>query len=62
MTGTSGYRDDMASSAVRRGAATIVMDGAGKARGGRAQNRVVMAMAVMFGIYAVLGGRLVHLA
>ncbi|MFC5585627.1 peptidoglycan D,D-transpeptidase FtsI family protein [Nitratireductor kimnyeongensis] len=57
-----GYADDLASSAVRRGAATIVMDGTGKSRGGRAQNRVVMAMAVMFGIYAALSGRLVHLA
>ncbi|WP_292900220.1 MULTISPECIES: peptidoglycan D,D-transpeptidase FtsI family protein [unclassified Nitratireductor] len=59
---SSGYADDLASSAVRRGAATIVMDGTAKSRGGRAQNRVVMAMAVMFGIYAALGGRLVHLA
>lgn len=62
MMSSSGYADDLASSAVRRGAATIVMDGTGKSRGGRAQNRVVMAMAVMFGIYAALGGRLVHLA
>ncbi|WP_048648180.1 peptidoglycan D,D-transpeptidase FtsI family protein [Nitratireductor soli] len=38
------------------------MDGARKARGGRAQNRVVMAMAVIFGIYAAIGGRLVMLA
>ncbi|MBN7757410.1 penicillin-binding protein 2 [Nitratireductor aquimarinus] len=62
MTGASEYTHDTDTSAVRRGAATIVMDGAGKARGGRAQNRVVMAMAVIFGIYAALGGRLVHLA
>ncbi|MCR4266055.1 penicillin-binding protein 2 [Nitratireductor sp. ZSWI3] len=48
--------------AVRTGAATIVMDGARKARGGRAQNRVIMAMAVVFGVYAAIGGRLVQLA
>nr|WP_240532748.1 penicillin-binding protein 2 [Nitratireductor indicus] len=38
------------------------MDGAGKARGGRAQNRVIMAMALIFSIYGAIGGRLVYLA
>lgn len=62
MSEASGYFDETGSCAVRTGAATIVMDGARKARGGRAQNRVVMAMAVIFGIYAAIGGRLVMLA
>lgn len=40
---------------------SIVVDGARKATGGRAKNRVVMTMAVFFGIYATIGGRLVYL-
>lgn len=62
MTTASHYVDNAASSPVRRGAATIIMDGARKARGGRGQSRVIMAMAVVFAIYAAIGGRLVHLA
>ncbi|EKF20798.1 peptidoglycan D,D-transpeptidase FtsI family protein [Nitratireductor pacificus] len=62
MSEAGGYVDGLDDAAVRAGAATIVMDGARKARGGRAQNRVVMAMAVLFGIYAAIGGRLVMLA
>ncbi|MGB3389150.1 MAG: penicillin-binding protein 2 [Pseudaminobacter sp.] len=41
--------------------ASIVVDGARKANGGRARNRVVMTMAVFFGIYATIAGRLVYL-
>lgn len=41
--------------------AAIVMDGARKRVGGHARSRIVMAMAVFFGLYAVIGGRLVHL-
>jgi cell division protein FtsI (penicillin-binding protein 3) len=41
--------------------ASIVVDGARKATGGRARNRVVMTMAVFFGIYATIAGRLVYL-
>ncbi|EKF43400.1 penicillin-binding protein, transpeptidase [Nitratireductor indicus C115] len=55
-------QEELGGSAVRPGAATIVMDGAGKARGGRAQNRVIMAMALIFSIYGAIGGRLVYLA
>ncbi|RUM99793.1 penicillin-binding protein 2 [Pseudaminobacter arsenicus] len=40
---------------------SIVVDGARKAIGGRAKNRVVMTMAVFFGIYATIAGRLVYL-
>ena len=40
---------------------SIVVEGARKATGGRARNRVVMTMAVFFGIYATIGGRLVYL-
>lgn len=40
---------------------SIVVDGARKASGGRKRTRVVMTMAVFFGIYATIAGRLVHL-
>ncbi|MCT7375007.1 penicillin-binding protein 2 [Chelativorans sp. EGI FJ00035] len=43
------------------GEGAIVVEGARKAIGGRSRNRVVMAMAVLFGIYAAIGARLVHL-
>lgn len=39
----------------------IVVDGRRRATGGRARNRVLMTMAVFFGIYASVGGRLVYL-
>ncbi|WEX11345.1 penicillin-binding protein 2 [Chelativorans sp. AA-79] len=39
----------------------IVVEGRRKATGGRAQSRIVMAMAVLFGIYGAIGARLVHL-
>jgi cell division protein FtsI (penicillin-binding protein 3) len=39
----------------------IVMDGARKSTGGRGRTRVLMTMAVFFGIYSVIGGRLVYL-
>lgn len=39
----------------------IVVEGARKATGGRPKNRVLMTMAVFFGIYAVIAGRLVYL-
>lgn len=42
-------------------AASIVVDGARKATGGRARNRVVMTMAVFFSLYGAIGGRLVYL-
>jgi cell division protein FtsI (penicillin-binding protein 3) len=42
-------------------AGSIVVQGARKATGGKARNRVVMTMAVFFGIYATIGGRLVYL-
>jgi cell division protein FtsI (penicillin-binding protein 3) len=41
-------------------AGSIVVEGARKATGGKAKNRVVMTMAVFFGIYAVIAGRLVY--
>jgi cell division protein FtsI (penicillin-binding protein 3) len=41
--------------------ASIVVDGARKSTGGRTKNRVVMTMAVFFGIYATIAGRLVYL-
>jgi cell division protein FtsI (penicillin-binding protein 3) len=41
--------------------ASIVVDGARKSTGGRAKTRVVMTMAVFFGIYATIAGRLVYL-
>ena len=40
---------------------SIVLDSARKATGGRARTRVMMTMAVFFGIYATIGGRLVYL-
>lgn len=51
---------------LRRGASnpetgSIVVDGARKATGGKAKTRVVMTMAVFFGIYATIAGRLVYL-
>ncbi|PSJ63669.1 peptidoglycan D,D-transpeptidase FtsI family protein [Pseudaminobacter soli (ex Li et al. 2025)] len=41
--------------------ASIVVDGARKATGGRTKNRVVMTMTVFFGIYATITGRLIYL-
>ena len=41
--------------------AGIVVDGARKATGGKARNRVVMTMAVFLSIYCVIAGRLVYL-
>ena len=41
--------------------ASIVVDGTRKATGGRAKNRVLMTMAVFFGIYSIIGGRLIYL-
>jgi cell division protein FtsI (penicillin-binding protein 3) len=40
---------------------SLVVDGARKATGGKARTRVLMTMAVFFGIYAVITGRLVYL-
>ena len=40
---------------------SIVVEGARKATGGRAKNRVLMTMAAFFGIYSIIGGRLVYL-
>lgn len=42
-------------------AAAIVVDGAGKATGGRARTRVLMTMAVFFSLYGAIAGRLVYL-
>ncbi|HEY4191773.1 MAG TPA: penicillin-binding protein 2, partial [Mesorhizobium sp.] len=42
-------------------AGSIVVDGARKATGGKAKTRVVMTMAVFFGIYTMIAGRLVYL-
>ncbi|MFH1796698.1 MAG: penicillin-binding protein 2 [Pseudomonadota bacterium] len=39
----------------------IVVDSRRKASGGRTRNRVVMTMAIFFGIYGVIAGRLVYL-
>lgn len=39
----------------------IVVDGAGKASGGRTRNRIMMTMAVFLSIYAAIAGRLVYL-
>ncbi|WP_265518127.1 peptidoglycan D,D-transpeptidase FtsI family protein [Nitratireductor luteus] len=47
--------------AVGAGNSGIVVEGSRKAVGGRGQSRVFMAMAVLFGIYAAIGGRLVQL-
>jgi len=43
----------------KAGQAAIVVDGARK--GGRARSRIFMTMAVFFGMYAAIGGRLVYL-
>ena len=43
------------------GDTSIVVDSARKANGGRTRTRVVMTMAVFFGIYATIAGRLVYL-
>jgi cell division protein FtsI (penicillin-binding protein 3) len=40
---------------------TIVVDAKRKATGGRTRTRVMMTMAIFFGIYGVIGGRLVYL-
>ena len=40
---------------------SIVVDGARKATGGKAKNRVLMTMAVFFSIYVTIAGRLVYL-
>ncbi len=40
---------------------SIVVEGARKATGGKQKNRVLMTMAVFFGIYATIAGRLVYL-
>jgi cell division protein FtsI (penicillin-binding protein 3) len=40
--------------------ASIVVDSARKATGGRGRNRVLMTMAAFFAIYAAIGGRLVY--
>lgn len=42
-------------------AGSIVVEGARKATGGKQKNRVLMTMAVFFGLYAAIGGRLVYL-
>lgn len=42
-------------------AGSIVVEGARKATGGKQKNRVVMTMAVFFGLYAAIAGRLVYL-
>ncbi len=42
------------------GAGSIVVDSARKATGGKTRTRVAMTMAVFFGIYAVIAGRLVY--
>ncbi|MGB3900039.1 MAG: penicillin-binding protein 2 [Mesorhizobium sp.] len=42
-------------------AGSIIVDGARKATGGKARNRVLMTMAVFFSIYATIAGRLVYL-
>ena len=41
-------------------AGSIVVEGARKATGGKAKNRVVMTMVVFFGIYATIAGRLIY--
>jgi cell division protein FtsI (penicillin-binding protein 3) len=47
--------------AAEKAESSIVVDGARKATGGRAKNRVLMTMAVFFGIYSAIGGRLIYL-
>ena len=44
------------------GPADIVVDGARKATGGKARNRIVMTMAVFVGIFSVITVRLAYLA
>ena len=44
------------------GPADIVVDGARKATGGKARNRIVMTMAVFVGIFSVIAVRLAYLA
>lgn len=39
---------------------SIVVEGARKATGGKQKNRVIMTIAVFFGIYAIIAGRLVY--
>ncbi|TIT60483.1 MAG: penicillin-binding protein 2, partial [Mesorhizobium sp.] len=40
---------------------SIVVEGARKATGGKGRTRIVMTMAVFFGIYSIITGRLVYL-
>ncbi|MBZ9675865.1 peptidoglycan D,D-transpeptidase FtsI family protein [Mesorhizobium sp. ES1-1] len=40
---------------------SIIVDGARKATGGRGRTRIVMTMAVFFGIFSTISGRLVYL-
>ncbi|MCX7306050.1 MAG: penicillin-binding protein 2 [Hyphomicrobiales bacterium] len=40
---------------------SIVVEGSRKATGGKQKNRVIMTMAVFFGIYATIAGRLIYL-
>ena len=40
---------------------SIVVEGARKATGGKAKTRIIMTMAVFFGIYSTIAGRLVYL-
>jgi cell division protein FtsI (penicillin-binding protein 3) len=47
--------------AAEKAESSIVVDGARKATGGRAKNRVLMTMVVFFGIYSAIGGRLIYL-
>jgi cell division protein FtsI (penicillin-binding protein 3) len=47
--------------AAQSSTASIVVDGARMSTGGRTKTRVVMTMAVFFGIYAAIAGRLVYL-
>ena len=61
MIGLHCASDRRASGARSRRAGSIVVEGARKATGGKAKNRVVMTMAVFFGIYATIAGRLVYL-
>ena len=49
------------SDAAQSSTASIVVDGARMSTGGRTKTRVVMTMAVFFGIYASIAGRLVYL-
>lgn len=42
-------------------AGSIIVEGAHKTVGGKGRNRVIMTMAVFFGIYATIGGRLIYL-